>query len=108
MNKTHRSIWNALTQTYVAVAETVNSRGKPCSSAKALATAMGLAASLGTPGSLAQTPPPANALPTGGQVSAGQAAISQNGTHMLVQQDSARAAINWQSFNVGQDAHVQF
>lgn len=57
---------------------------------------------------LAQTPPPANALPTGGQVAAGQVQIQQNGAQMTIQQGSARAAIDWQSFNVGREAHVQF
>ena len=49
-----------------------------------------------------------NALPTGGQVVAGQAAISQSGTAMQVRQGSDRAAINWQGFNIGANASVNF
>lgn len=46
------------------------------------------------------------ALPTGGAVSAGTAAISSVGAAMTIQQSSQRAAINWQSFNIGKDASV--
>jgi filamentous hemagglutinin family protein len=49
-----------------------------------------------------------NALPTGGQVVAGQAAISQSGAAMQVRQGSDRAAINWQGFSVGANASVNF
>jgi filamentous hemagglutinin family protein len=57
----------------------------------------------------AQIPPPApKALPGGAQVSAGQASILKNGASMVIQQGTDRASINWQSFNVGKDAQVQF
>ena len=46
------------------------------------------------------------ALPTGGSVAAGSAAISSMGAAMTIQQNSQRAAINWQSFNIGKDASV--
>ena len=49
-----------------------------------------------------------NALPTGGNVTAGNAAISQSGNVMNVNQTSQRAVVNWQSFNVGKDATVNF
>jgi filamentous hemagglutinin family protein len=49
-----------------------------------------------------------NALPTGGNVTAGNAAISQSGNVMNVNQASQRAVVNWQSFNVGKDATVNF
>ncbi|MGV0962605.1 MAG: MBG domain-containing protein [Polynucleobacter sp.] len=49
-----------------------------------------------------------NALPTGGNVVAGNAAISQSGNVMNVNQSSQRAVVNWQSFNVGKDATVNF
>lgn len=47
-------------------------------------------------------------LPTGGQVVAGQASISHNGTDMNISQTSNRAAINWQSFDIGSNATVNF
>ncbi|MGX9966294.1 beta strand repeat-containing protein [Roseomonas sp. F4] len=54
---------------------------------------------------LAQAP---NAAPTGGQVVAGSAAISQSGTTTTINQSSNRAAIDWRSFNVGSNQSVQF
>src|SRR5688572_2481232 len=48
------------------------------------------------------------ALPTGGQVVGGQAGISQSGAAMRIDQSSARAAIDWQSFNIGAGASVTF
>ncbi|HEY0953789.1 MAG TPA: filamentous hemagglutinin N-terminal domain-containing protein, partial [Roseateles sp.] len=56
----------------------------------------------------AQTAPAPTTLPTGGQVVAGQASISSNGALMTIQQGSARAAIDWQRFNIGAQAQVQF
>ncbi|MBT8608429.1 filamentous hemagglutinin N-terminal domain-containing protein, partial [Polynucleobacter paneuropaeus] len=55
---------------------------------------------------------PLNALPTNGKVVAGAATISQtsaatNAT-MTVNQTSQRAVINWDSFNVGKNAAVNF
>ncbi|MBN8891282.1 MAG: filamentous hemagglutinin N-terminal domain-containing protein, partial [Rhodospirillales bacterium] len=52
--------------------------------------------------------PAPNALPTGGAVVAGRAALSQSGATATITQSSQRAAINWQSFNVGAQATVQF
>ncbi|MBF0097332.1 MAG: filamentous hemagglutinin N-terminal domain-containing protein [Magnetococcales bacterium] len=52
--------------------------------------------------------PAANALPTGGQIVAGQGAIKQAGAAMTVTQNSPAMIANWQSFNIGQSASVQF
>ena len=53
-------------------------------------------------------PPPVNALPSGGVVSAGQASIGQNGSRMDVQQSSSRVAINWLNFDIGAQSQVNF
>ncbi len=58
--------------------------------------------------SWAQSVPAAGQLPVGGDVVAGDALISQNGSSMNIQQYTDRAAIDWQSFNIGRDAHVNF
>jgi len=50
----------------------------------------------------------ANALPTGGQVVAGSATISQAANTLNVNQASQRAALDWQSFNIGSAATVNF
>ena len=49
-----------------------------------------------------------NAAPAGGVVVAGQVAISQGPGTTTIQQGSNRAAIDWQSFNVGSNQAVQF
>ena len=51
---------------------------------------------------------PANAQPQGGKVVAGKASISQTATVTTVDQSSALAAVNWQSFNVGSAETVIF
>jgi len=52
--------------------------------------------------------PAANALPTGGKVTAGAAVITQSGNTMNINQSSQRAVINWNSFDVGSQATVNF
>ncbi|MBU3613230.1 filamentous hemagglutinin N-terminal domain-containing protein [Polynucleobacter sp. MG-27-Goln-C1] len=56
--------------------------------------------------------PAQNALPTGGQVVAGNATINSttaaNNAVMNVNQTSQRAVINWDAFNVGKNAAVNF
>ena len=52
------------------------------------------------------TPAP-NAVPTGGVVAAGSAAISQTPATTDIVQSSQRAVINWQSFNVGSQQTVE-
>src|SRR4051812_49512993 len=44
------------------------------------------------------------ALPTGGQVAAGSAVISQSGARMDVNQATPKAILNWSSFNIGSGA----
>ena len=48
------------------------------------------------------------ALPTGGVVAAGSAAINQSANSLTVVQRTARAIVNWDSFNVGKDSTVNF
>ncbi|WP_084360810.1 two-partner secretion domain-containing protein, partial [Hydrogenophaga palleronii] len=103
MNRTYRLVWNELSRCWVAVAEHVSTRGKRSAGTVALATATLMS---GT--AFAQTAPAPHALPSGGQTVAGQTDISSSGSTMTIDQSSARAAIDWQSFNVGRDAHVRF
>lgn len=103
MNKVHRIVWSASRGAYVAVAEIVRSRSK---SASGVCGALLFGVLLST-GAEAQTNA-AGALPSGGQVTAGQAVIATQGSVMNVNQSSQRAAIHWQSFNIGRDATVNF
>ena len=60
---------------------------------------------------LAQTtgaPVVATQLPSGGQVAAGQASISQSANTLNINQTSQRAVVDWTSFNIGKDATVNF
>ena len=52
--------------------------------------------------------PAVSALPTGGTLSAGGASISSSRESMIITQSTQNAAINWQSFNIGQSEAVRF
>ncbi|HUQ76248.1 MAG TPA: filamentous hemagglutinin N-terminal domain-containing protein, partial [Burkholderiales bacterium] len=47
-------------------------------------------------------------LPTGGRIVGGQAAITQSGSSMAIQQTTTKAALDWQSFSIGSQATVRF
>jgi filamentous hemagglutinin family protein len=51
--------------------------------------------------------PPGYALPTGGQVVAGEVSLTQSGTAMTLTQASRHAIVNWQSFNIGVGEQLQ-
>jgi filamentous hemagglutinin family protein len=48
------------------------------------------------------------ALPVNGVVVAGAANVAVSGSHAVITQSSQNAAINWQSFNIGQSESVRF
>jgi len=104
MNKTYRIVWNDARQTYVVASEVATSRGKPASTVKRVATV--LAGTMMAHQVLAAPSP--NALPSGGQVVSGEASVSQSGSNMNIQQGSDKAILNWQSFNIGSNAAVNF
>ncbi|HUI18703.1 MAG TPA: filamentous hemagglutinin N-terminal domain-containing protein, partial [Alphaproteobacteria bacterium] len=66
-----------------------------------------LASTLLTPG-IAWAQVASTALPSGANVASGQVSISQSGAILDVNQASSRAIINWQSFNIGSQAKVDF
>jgi filamentous hemagglutinin family protein len=68
-------------------------------------TVLVVVVALGLP-TLAAGQPAPNARPTGGTVVAGTAAIATTAANTLITQSTARAAINWQSFNVGSQQSV--
>lgn len=45
-------------------------------------------------------------LPQGGRVSQGQVTISQSGQQMAITQSTAKAVVNWDSFDIGANAKV--
>ena len=54
------------------------------------------------------SPPAPNALPTGATITAGQAAVATSGNTLQVNQSTPNLAVNWGSFNIGQQAAVIF
>lgn len=60
---------------------------------------------LGVP---ADAQPPPNTRPTGGVVVGGSAMIAQTANNTTINQSSQRAALNWQSFDVGSRQSVTF
>ena len=121
MNKQHRVIWNESTQQWVAVSELARAQRKTSKGASQTVCQAAcqtlkrfivrpLALSLawvGWASAWAAGPAPTQ-LPQGGQVVAGQASLSQSAAVLNVNQTSQRAAIDWQSFNVGAAAQVNF
>jgi filamentous hemagglutinin family protein len=57
---------------------------------------------------LAWAAQPSSTLPTGGQVAAGNATIGHSGNTMTINQTSQRAVLNWNTFNLGSNATVNF
>jgi filamentous hemagglutinin family protein len=107
MNKIYRLIWSELLQAWVCVSEHVRAHGKSVITTVMTSGALSLGMAYCAPASA--TPPPAfNQLPTGGQVVAGQSNIYQAGATMQITQQSPRSVIDWQTFNIGQQAHVNF
>lgn len=102
MNHIYRMIWSSSRGAFVAVSEVATSRTKAAGSGLVAGALV-----LGASAAMAQALPP-GALPSGGQVTAGQASIQAQGNTMDIVQASQRAAINWQSFNIGSAATVNF
>ncbi|MBI5331522.1 MAG: filamentous hemagglutinin N-terminal domain-containing protein [Betaproteobacteria bacterium] len=104
MNRAYRIVWSAARGAWVAVCEIARAHGKNGrSSVVRTARKAGVAvagAMLGV--SLA------HALPEGGQIVGGSGGISQSGSAMTVQQDSARMAIDWQKFGINANELVRF
>jgi filamentous hemagglutinin family protein len=75
----------------------------------ALFASTGLSAVVSLPAVVrAQTTIPSDTTPQGGSVVGGSASIAQAPGSTTINQSSERAAINWQSFDVGSNAKVQF
>jgi filamentous hemagglutinin family protein len=104
LNRAYRLVWNELTGTYVAVAETTRARGKRASGAlRCVATAALLAL-----GGQAAHALDGGTLPSGASIAAGSATLSQSGNSLNVQQQSQKLVINWNSFDIGSAASVSF
>ena len=49
-----------------------------------------------------------DALPTGGTVATGSATIVEETNNLYINQTSDKVILNWETFNVGKDASVEF
>ena len=49
-----------------------------------------------------------NTLPTGGSVESGNATITSSKSNLSVKQNSDKVILNWETFNIGRDASVEF
>lgn len=121
MNHVCRIVCNKISRTRVGVVEIVNACVKPGRTVVNPPTARQhdpertnpapllkiLAASLALWGASAHALD-TNTLPTGGKVTAGNATISQAGNALDIRQTTQRAALDWQSFNIGAAATVNF
>jgi len=105
INRLYRLVWSETLGAWVAVAENTRGRGKRSGRRRLLAA---LFAGVGMSSAHAAGPPAPNQLPTGGQVVAGNVALSQQGSQMTVSQGSQRGVVDWQTFNVGSQARVDF
>ncbi|HQR60327.1 MAG TPA: filamentous hemagglutinin N-terminal domain-containing protein, partial [Methylophilaceae bacterium] len=106
MNRVYRLIWNERLNAWTVVSELARTHGKR-SGLNRSATALLLALGTGTlPAWSADLA--SNALPGGGTVTAGQASITTSGTRMDVNQGSQKAILNWQNFDIGSQAFVNF
>ena len=129
MNHCYKVIWNASSATPMAVPESAKGAGagvavqtpawiergtkvvghffiKPLVAAL---ICMGfMFASHAAPLTSGLTAPAPSQLPTGAQVSVGNASVSQSGAVMTITQSSDKAALNWQTFHIGSQATVQF
>lgn len=101
MNRCYRLVFNRSTQVWQVVSEIAKSHSK--SAAIILLPLLSLVNQSYT---LAE--PAINALPTGGQVVAGQSAITQNGNQLTIVQGSDKSIINWQSYKIGSHAEVNY
>ncbi|WP_210546922.1 filamentous hemagglutinin N-terminal domain-containing protein [Rhodoferax sp. PAMC 29310] len=101
MNRIYRLVWNQALGVMMAVAENAKGRGKSSTGRGLVAGAMALSVGL-------FLAPLAQAGPTGGQVSAGAATITQVGLNTTINQTSANLAINWQDFSVTANEAVRF
>lgn len=98
MNHIYRLVWNHALRAWAVASEIARGHGRRGSSA-ALVVSLISAPAFALDG---------NALPSGGAVSSGKASIGRNGSTLTVNQQSQNVAINWQDFNVGAKATVNF
>jgi filamentous hemagglutinin family protein len=106
MNHIYRVVWNACKGLWQVVSEIGSGRLRSSTTrARRRAARRALSAAALTAASAAAWAGP---LPTGAQVTAGQANVTYAGSSMTVNQTSQKAALDWSSFSIGQGHAVTF
>ena len=126
MNHIYRLIWNHTLNAFVAVGELTKTRGKRTASKTTRNAKSSFPRAGGGQGwgsklkglitlSLLSTPYVLQAanitdttLPTGSELIAGQATVSQSGSQMEINQTTDKAILNWQEYSIGQSAAVNY
>ena len=99
LNRAFALVWNDKTCAWVPVPEGTRAKGKRHTVVLAAAVTALMSSAAQAAGPL---------LPTGGQVTQGQAAFQQSGATLTINQTSQAAAIDWQRFSIGAGATVNF
>lgn len=105
MNRVYRLIWNEALGAFVPASELSRARGKR--SSRVLRSTVCAALALVACEAVAADPAP-NALPSGGQVIQGAAALNESAGQLDITQSTDRVVIDWQRFDIGSDAAVNF
>jgi hypothetical protein len=95
MNRTYRLVWSVRLAGWIAASEICRGHVKAAGTVRCAAVVAGLSLAFNV---LALAP---GELPSGGQLSAGQARIQAAGTTMTVHQDTATPQINQQMMQHG-------
>ena len=104
MNRIFNIIWSKSKERWIVVSEKTKSNGKV---PKSLLLSFAFLSSMIVAGVPLYALDP-GALPTGGQITSGNATIATSDSQMTVDQSSQSMIANWQSFNIGADAGVRF
>ncbi|NTV25890.1 MAG: filamentous hemagglutinin N-terminal domain-containing protein [Chlorobiaceae bacterium] len=102
MNKVHKIIWSVIKEKWIVVSEKAGASGCPVITRSALSIAALL--SFSKP-AFAIDP---GELPNGGVISSGIGSISSAGSAMTITQTSPKLVADWKSFNIGEQASVNF
>ncbi|PUE43375.1 filamentous hemagglutinin N-terminal domain-containing protein [Limnohabitans sp. Hippo3] len=113
--RSYKTVFSKRLGALVAVGEHATSQGKANGAGSGGGAASGASSTIGYIAaltasfafvSLAWAAPATNALPTGGNVVQGAASMAQSANQLNITQSTQRAAINWQSFDIGAAAKV--
>lgn len=105
MNRIYRLVWNATQQAWMVGSELAKGRTKSGSQASAMVLGLVGVLAAGT----AYAVPPVNALPTGESIASGSATFDRSMANQLtVNQSTSKLINNWNSFDIGSAATVNF